>query len=481
MDRQKADRQDEVLRCAESKRRESMQKARHRHPDKHTERGQQAAMVRLGIARYLLVVIAILANGPFAQLVASHSPQPVASTFDVQHIGVIEDVPRLTKERAHGGTVLNHYTIATIRVSFDRALYVRRDKVKGVGHIESHANSSLVRRRIDLVKPGTLEGLTRVRCDGHIIESAPTLEDPVDNNGLPNYLFALTSVRSPKEWPSRALQTIIDTVLESSKSMSNQYTAILILPPRKHLLAKGLGTGKTQDDYDYDSGLYGEDEAWSMHPLQFWDPAELSMCKLEFLHPMMQVSRGESSVTVSGPSGELFLSSKYDTVQHAEEIEPHAIDAPRGLPLEQVRPPRLSYESAYRIAAASSSRRQDELRDDFASQLDAILDFATTYDKTVELEDDQEEDDDILEGSPNQSSNDHDKDLVARDILSFRSMLFSSSTAEDDKEEDNNGSEEDKDIIENWDKHTSNMAYSFSHSGMVVSLLEDTVLARGVL
>ena len=59
-------------------------------------------------------------------------PRPIQSTFDVQHIGVVTDeVPASAPAGRARRPALRHYTVATVRASFDQPLYVRRDGAGG--------------------------------------------------------------------------------------------------------------------------------------------------------------------------------------------------------------------------------------------------------------------------------------------------------------------------------------------------------------
>ena len=123
---------------------------------------------------------------------------------------------------------------------------MRRDS--GVAHGANNTGArKRLRRRIDLVRADILEGLTRLRCRDQIIESARDF-GLASSSSLPQYLFALTPTLAQRqgapggEPPSATLQTIIDTVLQSSPPMPNQYVAILIFPPPQLSMSPMIST-----------------------------------------------------------------------------------------------------------------------------------------------------------------------------------------------------------------------------------------------
>jgi hypothetical protein len=330
-------------------------------------------------------------------------PRPLLSTFDVQHVGVVTDELRGPSAGGRGRrTALRHYTVATLRASFDQPLYVRRGDVDRVDRVDRAVARSVAagganatasaRRRIDLVPANMLEGMTRLRCHDHIVESAREYEhdDDQDDGSLPHYLFAVTPTLARGRGapggkrPSRPLQTILDVVLESSPPMPNQYVAVLIFPPPQHYSSRMFFGG---DGLEFEEEE--EEDTWRngrpLHPLQFWSPDELSACRLEFLLPEMQVSPRGDAVSVSGPNGDVFYaalhgggsggSSSSSILNNSNTHRGMAATATAttGLPLERVRPPRLDLSAAHRVAAAVTSRYQEETRDNFAAQIDSIL------------------------------------------------------------------------------------------------------------
>ena len=112
-----------------------------------------------------------------------------------------------------------------------------------------------------------------------------------------------------------------------------------------------------------------------------------------------------------------------------------------------------------------------------------MIDFAE-YDRSVVLDDNFVGQD--VENEATAQKRCRWVSISSHDIQTFRRMLFSqpSSNWDDRPEDDLTDSHDDRgsdndiysdepnDIISNWNRHTSHMATSFSHSGMVVSFLE---------
>jgi|TARA_B110000208_G_scaffold187197_1_gene244861 hypothetical protein len=342
-----------------------------------------------------------------------HTLRITSSTYDVQDIHLV-----------HANQV-RRFQVATIRISFDQRLMITTSATESNNN--NKANQPILLER---ATPSHLNGLTRLRCGDHLIESCPSAEDKNDaaaaaadyhrgiGQQIPQFLYPLTdaSVAAATHNLSTPFRTIVQTTHESEHPRDNQYVVVLVVHPKSALYTEHDAVDALGNSIEY------HEEA---HSLQHWNPDELSKCTLSFLKPEDQITPDGSTVQLSGDwsPGVMF----HGDVKHMTQTDPPFLDVQEASTIyDDHREGIVHFEQLSK----------------FANDLDAVLDLATKYDRS------QEDAADILSGEI-----DSDLDLAKVAAAEKNSLVEDS-------------------VSTRVEAHIAKVSSNFAHSGMVVSLLE---------
>ena len=372
-------------------------------------------------------IISLLLLCLFAfQPVATLPINVIASTFSIQDIHIIND------------NKLRHYSVATIRISFDNNLL-----------LSSTTNNATAQNRIPITQatPSQLYGLTRLQCEDHLIESTPSMEyedTSLDNHrgigqNIPQYLYPITpvSVTYITHNNSTPFRTIVQTVYASEKPRDNEYMIILVVNPKSTLF--------TAQYVPFDASNYKEED----YALQKWNLEELDQCKLHFLEPNEQITP-DGNVLLSGDFGSS-SESFHGTITNMIRTEASVLN---------VQEAHVVFKDTHHGIV------HHEKTAAFASDLDDLLDLATQYDRYKKNKID------ILSGA--RDERDVNNEMVDENEYGYpnENANENGNDGSTDSNNDDDDDDDDEKINQRVNSHISKVSNDFSHSGMIVSLLE---------